>query len=67
VHRLSRQARSDLDKIWFYIAKESGSEALADRHGDAITDRFYLLAEHPRIAMTISAAEHGVSRWGTTS
>lgn len=49
VHRLARQARQDLDDIWVYLARESGSEAIADRQIDAIIERFHLLADHPRI------------------
>jgi plasmid stabilization system protein ParE len=44
-----QQARDDLDGIWEYIARESRGDAAADRHIDAITDRFYLLARHPKI------------------
>ncbi len=48
-HTLSPKACADLDGIWTYLATESGSEALADRHIDNITARFHLIAEHPRI------------------
>jgi plasmid stabilization system protein ParE len=43
-YRLSPAAERDLDDITYYIAKESGSLAIADRLIDAITSRFYLLA-----------------------
>jgi toxin ParE1/3/4 len=46
-HRLAPQARAELDNIWNYIARESGSFAAADGVIDAITARFYLLAQHP--------------------
>ena len=46
-HRLAPQARAQLDHIWNYIASESGSVAAADRVIDAITERFYLLAQFP--------------------
>jgi plasmid stabilization system protein ParE len=46
VHRLTRQAEADLDDIWGYLAAESGSDEIADRQTDAITARFYLLANH---------------------
>jgi len=49
VHYLSREARGDLDGIWEYLVRESGSEAIADRQIDAITNRFILLARHPKI------------------
>lgn len=46
-HRLSRQAEVDLDEIWLYVAKASGSIDLANRVVDSITDRFCLLAGFP--------------------
>jgi len=46
-HRLAAQARKVLDEIWSYIARESGSEIIADRLIDGIASRFYLLASHP--------------------
>jgi toxin ParE1/3/4 len=46
-HRLAPHAISDLDDIWFYIAKETGSTDTADHLVDAITNRFFLLARHP--------------------
>jgi plasmid stabilization system protein ParE len=48
VHRLSEQAEADLDEIWWYIAKESGSTATAQGVISSLTERFYLLASHPR-------------------
>ncbi len=48
-HRLAPRARSDLDDIWEYIASESGSETIADRHIDTITERFDLLSNWPRL------------------
>jgi len=48
-HRIAVQARADLDEIWAYIARESGSEAIADRLIDSIINRFYLLASHPHL------------------
>jgi toxin ParE1/3/4 len=47
VHRLAPQARVELSNIWTYIARESGNFAAADGVIDAITERFYLLAEFP--------------------
>ncbi len=55
-HRVSPQAATDLDDIWYYFAKESGSIAVANHLIDSITDRFFLLAGHPylgRLATTI--------------
>jgi toxin ParE1/3/4 len=48
-HRRAPRADSDLDEIWYYIAKESGSVEIADRFIDSITDRFYLLSRSPYI------------------
>src|SRR5712671_2995230 len=48
-HRIAPQAEAELDNIWYYIAKESGSVEIADRLIDSITERFYLLACHPHI------------------
>ena len=48
-HRLAPQARADLGIIWDYIVEESGNVAAADRVIDAITGRFYLLSQYPRM------------------
>jgi toxin ParE1/3/4 len=48
-HRLAPQARTELNSIWNHIAKESGNVAAADDIIDAITERFYLLSEYPRM------------------
>jgi toxin ParE1/3/4 len=48
-HLRSPQAESDLDEIWYYIAKASGSIEIADRVVDAIADRFFLLARYPNM------------------
>jgi toxin ParE1/3/4 len=48
VRHVSQQAKADLDRIWQYIREESGSDDIADRQIDTITERFFLLAEHPR-------------------
>lgn len=46
-HRLAPQVETELDQIWYYLARESGSIEIADRLIDSITDRFLLLASHP--------------------
>ena len=51
-HRLAPQARAELSSIWNYIFKESGNAAAADGIIDAITERFYLLSQHPRMGRT---------------
>jgi toxin ParE1/3/4 len=48
-HYLAPGAKSDLDDIWYYIAKESGRPELADRLINTITDRFQILTAHPHI------------------
>jgi toxin ParE1/3/4 len=47
--RVSPQAASDLDDIWYFLATESGSIEIADRFIDTITVRFATLAKHPHI------------------
>jgi plasmid stabilization system protein ParE len=47
VHRLAPLARAELSNIWSYITRESGNLAAADGVIDAITERFYLLADFP--------------------
>jgi len=46
-HHVPPQASTDLDNIWYYVAKESGSIEIADQLIDSITERFFLLAVHP--------------------
>jgi plasmid stabilization system protein ParE len=46
-HRVAPRAELDLDDIWFYVAKESGSIEIATRLINSITDRFVLLASFP--------------------
>ena len=48
-HRLAPQARAELSSIWNFIAKESGNVAAADDVIDALTERFYLLSQYPRM------------------
>jgi toxin ParE1/3/4 len=48
-HRLAPEAAAELDDIWYYVAKESGSIEIADRLIDSITDRCFLLASHPHV------------------
>lgn len=46
-HRLAPLAEADLDDIWFYVAKESGSIEMANRLIDVLTDRLFVLASFP--------------------
>ncbi len=46
-HRLAPEAETELDNIWYHVARESGSVEIADRLIDFLTERFFLLASHP--------------------
>ena len=46
-HRLSPEAKAELDDIWYYVATESGSIEIADGSSTNITSRFLLLARRP--------------------
>lgn len=48
-HRLAPGAEAELDEIWFWTAKESGSTDIADRLIDSIAERFFLLSRHPHV------------------
>ena len=48
-HRLAPHAERDLDDIWLYVAKESGSIEIANRLIDTITDRCATLGNFPHI------------------
>jgi len=48
-HRLAGYAERDLDDIWLFVAKESGSIEIADRLIDTITDRCVALGKFPYI------------------
>jgi toxin ParE1/3/4 len=48
-HRVAPEVEAELDNIWYYVAKESGSTDIADRLIDSISARFYLLACHPHV------------------
>jgi toxin ParE1/3/4 len=48
-HRLAPGAEVELDEIWFWTAKESGSIDIADHLIDSITERFFMLARHPHV------------------
>ena len=39
-HRVAPRAETDLDEIWYYTAKESGSIEIANRLIDSITECF---------------------------
>jgi toxin ParE1/3/4 len=48
-HRLAPAAEAELDEIWYFTAKESGSAEVADRLIESIARRFLLLASHPHL------------------
>jgi toxin ParE1/3/4 len=48
-HRFAPEAEVEIDDIWYYVAKESGSIEVADRLVDSLTERFFLLACYPHI------------------
>jgi len=48
-YRLAPQVESELDEIWYYIARASGSVDIADRLVDFIAERFVLLARYPYV------------------
>ena len=45
--RLAPEAEFELDDIWLYISRSSGSIDVANRFIDKITDQLWLLAQHP--------------------
>lgn len=47
--RVSPQAEADLDDIWLYVARNSGSLEIANRLVDSITDRVLHLVRFPYI------------------
>ncbi len=48
-HRVAPEAETELDDVWYYIAKASGSMEIADRVIDSLTDQFFFLARYPHI------------------
>jgi toxin ParE1/3/4 len=46
-HRISPQAEADLDSVWLYVAKDSGSMDVATRLIDSISGRFVFLSGFP--------------------
>jgi plasmid stabilization system protein ParE len=68
-HRVAPRAELDLDDIWFYVAKESGSIEIATRLINSITDRFVLLASFPYMGRSrekISVSGAAASPWVNT-
>jgi len=53
--RIPPQARADLDGIWLYIARESGSPDTATRAVESIVDKFALFSKFPHIGKSLEA------------
>lgn len=45
--RLAPEVEAELDDIWLFVARESGSIDIATRVVENITQRFWLLARYP--------------------
>ncbi len=45
--RLAVEAEAELDNVWLYTARESGSEEIATRVVDNIVRQFSMLSRHP--------------------
>jgi plasmid stabilization system protein ParE len=45
--QISPEAEAEIDEIWLYVARESGTIEIANRVVDGITSRFGLLARYP--------------------
>lgn len=58
-YRVSKDAERDLDHIFLYWAQRASVD-VADRLIDAITDRFWLLGEHPASGVTCESVAPGV-------
>ncbi len=58
-YRVSTDASRDLDEIFFYWA-ERASLKVAERLIDGITERFWLLGEHPEAGRPVDEVAAGV-------
>jgi plasmid stabilization system protein ParE len=56
--RLALQARTDLDLIWLFVARESGNHEIASRVVGSIVDKFSLFAKFPYIGKTLASERH---------
>jgi toxin ParE1/3/4 len=48
-HRVAEDVDVDLDHIWLYVARQSGSIEIADKVTHSITDCFVTLGRNPRL------------------
>jgi len=53
--RVTPQARADLDAIWIYIARESGSLRSATKTVNSICEKFGLFAKFPHIGKSLES------------
>jgi toxin ParE1/3/4 len=58
-YRVSKDAERDLDETFLYWAKRAGLK-VADRLMDSITERFWLLGEHPAAGRSAEDIAPGV-------
>jgi toxin ParE1/3/4 len=58
-YHLARLARSDVDEIWLYLAREGG-QATADRVVEPIAAAFPLLARMPELGRTRPEIDRGL-------
>ena len=58
-YRVLKDAEGDLDAIFLYWAERTSLQA-ADRLVDAITERFWLLGEHPEARRSCPGIARGV-------
>jgi toxin ParE1/3/4 len=54
--RVAQAAQSDLDAIWVYIARDSGSEDAATRVIEQLLGKFHLLASFPKIGRALPSS-----------
>jgi plasmid stabilization system protein ParE len=59
-HIVSEVASAELEDIWYYFAKQSGSTERADWMLDPITERCYNLSAYPRIGRKRPALRPGL-------
>lgn len=59
-YRLAPQAEADLEDVAFYLFVQTGSLEIADRLIQSVTERFDLLAAHPRAGRSREDLQRGV-------
>ena len=62
------EAEAELDEIWFYIARASGSMEIANRLIDSITEQLFLLGSTRKCGGGIMtcATVYAASLWANT-